>query len=82
MTEVFLREDIARLWTEEEACLRARTLEGKVYREVAARRTLRVMLGERAYFAKLHFGVGWGEILKNLVTARLPVTGARNEFNG
>ncbi len=80
MAEVFLREDIAKLWTHEEACRKARTLEGKVYREVATRRTLRVMLGERAYFVKLHFGVGWGEIFKNLVTARLPVTGARNEF--
>ncbi len=80
MAELYLRDDIAKLWSHEEACKRARALEGEVYREVAGRRTLRVMLGERAYFAKLHFGVGWGEILKNLVMARLPVTGARNEF--
>ncbi|MCZ6643896.1 MAG: lipopolysaccharide core heptose(I) kinase RfaP [Gammaproteobacteria bacterium] len=80
MAELYLREDIAKLWPEEEACKRARALTGEVYRELDGRRTLRVMLGERAYFAKLHFGVGWREIVKNLVTARLPVTGARNEF--
>ncbi|MFB3106605.1 MAG: lipopolysaccharide kinase InaA family protein, partial [Pseudomonadales bacterium] len=80
MAELYLREDLAKLWSHEEACVRARALQGEVYRDVAGRRTLRVMLGERVYFAKLHFGVGWGEILKNLVTARRPVIGARNEF--
>ncbi len=80
MADLYLREDIAKLWTQREAYQLARGLEGEVYREVAGRRTLRVELGERAYFAKLHFGVGWGEILKNLVIARVPVIGARNEF--
>ncbi|MCQ3935394.1 MAG: lipopolysaccharide core heptose(I) kinase RfaP, partial [Gammaproteobacteria bacterium] len=34
----------------------------------------------RGYYVKLHRGVGWGEILKNLVTARLPVLGAEHEW--
>ena len=55
MAELYLRDDIAKLWPQEEACARARSLEGEVYREVAGGRTLRVVLGERAYFAKLHF---------------------------
>jgi len=80
VNELYLRDDIAKLWSHEEACVRARALQGEVYREVAGRRTLRVMLGDRAYFVKLHFGVGWGEIVKNLITARRPVIGARNEF--
>ena len=80
MAELYLREDIAKLWRRDEACDRARKLQGEVYREVAGRRTLRVLLGEGAYFAKLHFGVGWAEILKNLLTARRPVVGARNEY--
>lgn len=55
-------------------------LEGDVFRQVASRRTLRTRIGDTYYFAKIHFGVGWGEIVKNLLQARLPVVGARNEF--
>ncbi|MEJ7247926.1 lipopolysaccharide kinase InaA family protein, partial [Staphylococcus epidermidis] len=32
------------------------------------------------YFVKIHRGIGWGEILKNLVTAKLPVLGAGQEW--
>ncbi|BCR05195.1 lipopolysaccharide core heptose(I) kinase RfaP [Desulfuromonas versatilis] len=55
------------------------SLEGEVFRELAGRRTLRFFLGEKGYFAKLHFGVGWKEILKNLSHFKLPVLGADNE---
>jgi len=54
-------------------------MEGEVYRAVESRRTFRFEYRGRAYFAKLHFGVGWGEIFKNLVQLRLPVVGAANE---
>lgn len=52
---------------------------GVVYRELEARRTFRFEYDNGAYFAKLHFGVGWLEIVKNLVQLRLPVLGAANE---
>ncbi len=55
-------------------------LDGEIYRKVARRRTLRTVIGDKAYFAKIHFGVGWGEILKNLLQGRLPVLGAGNEY--
>lgn len=55
-------------------------LEGEVYRELEARRTLRFEVGNRAYFAKVHYGVGWLEIFKNLLSFRLPVVGAANEW--
>jgi len=56
-------------------------LQGDVYRQVATRRTFKVDLGGSAYFVKVHHGVGWGEILKNLFQGRLPVLGARNEWS-
>ena len=40
-------------------------LDGEVYREVASRRTFRFEHDGKAYFAKVHFGVGWKEIIKN-----------------
>jgi heptose I phosphotransferase len=54
--------------------------QGKTHREVKHRRTLEVEIGGRRYFLKIHRGCGWGEILKDLFQGRLPVTGARPEW--
>ena len=51
-------------------------LEGRVYRELNGRRTLRFELENRGYFLKAHRGTTWGEILKNLLSLRCPVLGA------
>ena len=55
-------------------------LPGETYRRTATRRTLRVVLGRSAYFAKLHDGVGWGEIFKSLSSFKRPILGAANEY--
>lgn len=80
MNEPYLRDDLARVWGREGLFERVLHLDGEVYRAVANRRTLRFEAGDRAYFAKIHQGTGWAEIFKNLATLRLPVIGARNEF--
>jgi len=54
-------------------------LDGEIYRQVESRRTFRFELAGNAYFAKLHYGVGWKEIIKNLIQFRLPILGAKNE---
>lgn len=56
-------------------------LDGEVFREVKSRRTFRFEHGGKAYFAKVHYGVGWREIFKNLLQLRLPVLSAVNEWN-
>jgi len=56
-------------------------LEGEVFRAVVDRRTLRFEVNERGYFIKIHQGVGWKEIFKNLIQLRLPVLGASNEYH-
>ena len=53
---------------------------GQIYRHTERRRTLRFTIGQAAYFAKLHAGVGWAEIAKNLASLKRPVLGARNEY--
>ncbi len=57
-------------------------ISGEVYREPSGvnRRTLRFELGGQGFFLKLHWGVGWREIIKNLASMRLPVLGAGNEW--
>lgn len=78
---MFLRADIAAAWAGHDALARACMLQGEVLRSMPGRRTLRVRIGEQSYVLKLHLGVGWREILKNLLAFRLPVLGARNEFD-
>lgn len=58
------------------------SVEGEVYREAPGRRTVKFERGEKSYFIKTHTGVGWQEILKNLLYLRAPVVGALNEWHG
>jgi len=51
-----------------------------IYRDKEGRKTLRFQQGERSYFLKLHSGVGWAEIIKNLLQGRLAVVDASNEY--
>ncbi|MES2499581.1 MAG: lipopolysaccharide core heptose(I) kinase RfaP [Pseudomonadota bacterium] len=56
-------------------------MNGKPFRDVRGRRTIQVSLDGNSYFIKQHFGVGWGEIFKNLVTLKKPVLGALTEVH-
>lgn len=80
MTKMFIAAEIAPYFDTADILTDVDGLRGEVYRQVENRRTLRVTLGEHDYFAKIHHGVGWGEIFKNLFQFRLPVLGARNEW--
>lgn len=55
-------------------------LRGEVFRDVPGRKTMRVEVAGRACFVKQHFGVGWGEICKNLLSLKWPVLTARTEW--
>ena len=77
---LFLDEPFRTLWAGRDPFEAAFSLEGEVRRQLEARRTLRFEAAGRGYYVKLHRGVGWGEIAKNLATGRLPVVGADNEW--
>lgn len=55
-------------------------IEGEVFRDLQNRRTSRFSRGGRSYFIKQHEGVGWREIVKNLLQLRLPIVGAATEY--
>ena len=57
------------------------TVEGAIYRQAPARRTVRFEVGGAAFFAKQHTGVGWREIAKCWLSLKRPVLGARDEFD-
>ena len=55
-------------------------LQGESYRRAKGRHTLRVVIGERAYFAKRHRGIPWRDAAKELLSLKWPVVGAGREF--
>ena len=80
VAELYLSEPFASLWQDKDPFEEVEKLKGEVYRELDGRRTLRFEVEGKGYFLKLHRGVGWKEITKNLIQLRLPVIGAENEW--
>ncbi|MFJ3467433.1 lipopolysaccharide core heptose(I) kinase RfaP [Pseudomonas sp. NPDC090201] len=78
--KLILAEPFKSLWAGRDAFDAVEQLQGQVYRELENRRTLRTEVDGRGYFVKIHRGIGWGEVAKNLLTAKLPVLGAGKEF--
>ena len=77
---VHLGEPFRSLWAGRDPFVAVEELKGEVFRELEARRTLRTEVAGRGFFVKIHRGVGWGEIVKNLLCLRLPILGAGNEW--
>ena len=77
----YLSEDFAKDLPKGDSFQNLQAMQGNVYRDVQGRRTLQFALGGKSYFIKNHFGVGWGEIFKNLVQLRMPILGAENEWH-
>ena len=78
--KLVLAEPFKSLWAGKDPFVAVEALQGQVYRELEGRRTLRTEVAGRGYFVKIHRGIGWGEIAKNLLSAKLPVLGARQEW--
>ncbi len=78
--QLILAEPFKTLWQGKDPFAEVERLQGQVYRELEGRRTLRTEVEGRGYFVKIHRGIGWGEIAKNLVTAKAPVLGAGQEW--
>jgi len=90
VADYFLREDFARAANIEDpgadALLRwgqavaARARAEDIFRQLEGRTTLRLRAGGRSFFLKLHTGIGWREIARNLLRGRRPVLGAAQEY--
>jgi hypothetical protein len=77
---LILRDELQGLWQGKDVFAEVRQLQGDIARAVPGRETRRFELNGKVYYRKLHTGVGWGEIVKDLIRLRLPVIGARNEW--
>lgn len=76
---LYLREDIASAWKGCDVFEKVLQQTGEIFRDKEGRRTLRCEIAGKHFFLKVHRGIGWGEIFKNLLQGRLPILGARNE---
>ena len=62
----------------ERAFDKVRSLQGTVARSLETRKTLRFEMEGDAYYAKYHKGGNVGELLKKLLSLRMPVFSAKN----
>lgn len=77
---LFIRDNLKELFQSEKTIDDFLAIEGQVYRNpVASRKTSRFERQGQGFFIKAHWGIGWQEILKNLLYFRLPILGACNE---
>ncbi len=77
---LYLRDDFKAVWKDQDPHHLLEIMEGQTFRDLEARRTYRFELQGKGYFAKVHRGVGWKEIIENIIRLRKPVLGARNEW--
>jgi len=77
---VNLSEPFRSLWQGLDPFVAVEQLPGRLYRALEGRRTFRTEVHGRGYFVKIHHGVGWRDIVKNLLTGKAPVLGAGNEW--
>ena len=77
---LYLNSLFSRLWAHSDPFVAVEALPGQVVRALEGRCTFRTVIEGSGYFVKIHRGIGWREILKNGLSLRAPVLGARNEW--
>jgi hypothetical protein len=77
---IFLRDDIQPLFSGKTHVDDFLDIDGEVVKQVVrSRRTVRLSRGSKNFYLKAHSGVGWVEIIKNLLSLHSPVVSALNE---
>ena len=77
---IFLNKELESLFLSGDPFLVAEDIQGEVFRQTANRITKEFTFEGNKYFIKLHYGVGWKEIVKNLIKLRVPTLGAFPEW--
>jgi heptose I phosphotransferase len=79
--KVVIRSNTIQQWlTNKNPFDAVRGIKGLVVRCVDGRTTQRFEINGEGFYSKYHLGVGWTEIVKNLIRFRLPILGAKNEW--
>lgn len=75
-----LKEPFASLWQGKNVFAEVKKLQGEVFRQLETRRTIRFETAGKSYFLKWHQGTAFKEVVKNLISFRMPVLGADREW--
>ncbi|OCG25481.1 lipopolysaccharide core heptose(I) kinase RfaP [Gilliamella sp. wkB108] len=81
MNEIELKSPFDKLWKDKDPFTEVELISGEIYRAVKQRKTLNFHLEDESYFIKIHRGTTVKEIVKNLLSLRLPVLDAKQEWN-
>ena len=81
-TCIYLRKNLQDMFDPASAFDQIMALDGEEVRKAPGRRTIKLNLGDHTFYLKTHTGVGWQEIVKNILYFRMPVLGAMNEWHG
>ncbi|KFA59544.1 lipopolysaccharide core heptose(I) kinase RfaP [Gilliamella sp. wkB18] len=81
MNEIKLKSPFEQLWAGKDPFAEVELISGKIYRAVKQRKTLNFELDDESYFIKIHRGTTVKEIVKNLISLRLPVLDAKQEWD-
>ena len=79
---IYIRRDLKDAFTQGSVFDQVMALKGEEVRKAPGRRTVRFDIRGKSFYLKTHTGVGWQEILKNLLYFRMSVLGAMNEWHG
>jgi hypothetical protein len=77
---IYIREDLRSLFASEQRVEDFLKIDGEVFKTFPSRRTLKFTREGREFFIKMHWGCGWGEIARKLLSLRLPVVSAKTEW--
>ena len=78
---VIIRSETIKKWLgNSDPFKKIKAIKGLVVRCKEGRTTQRFEIDGEGFYVKLHEGVGWREIFKNLFQLRLPIVGASNEW--
>lgn len=76
-----LRPPFSQLWRDKDPFIEITKLSGKVFREVKQRKCFNFNIANGSYFIKIHHGTTLKEIFKNLLSFRMPVLDAKQEWD-
>lgn len=78
---LILRPPFEQAWKDKDPFEEILHLDGEKYRSVKTRETSQFDFAGQSFFIKCHFGTTIKEIIKNILTLKMPVLGAEQEWN-
>ncbi|WP_348666551.1 lipopolysaccharide core heptose(I) kinase RfaP [Arsenophonus symbiont of Ornithomya chloropus] len=75
-----IQEPFKSFWKNKNHFIEIEKLQGKIIRQLETRKTLYFTFNKEKYFIKIHYGITIKEIIKNLFFLRLPILGAKKEW--